>query len=148
MGVCKRALSLPNIHTHPFSNIPSLARSGSYGQGACCSASLKADVSLTCGARKTIRFPLQALVVFWWTDEDGNHQQGEGRSRDISESGTFVHAACCPPLGMSVGLRISLEAAAGATETHPIEFDGHVLRVEYARAGNENRGFAVLRRTS
>jgi hypothetical protein len=106
------------------------------------------DVSFTSGARKTIRFPLRASVVFWWTDENGNHQQGEGRSRDISEGGTFVHAASCPPLGASVGLRISFEAAAGAPETLPIEFDGHVLRVEQASVGNENRGFAVLRRTS
>jgi hypothetical protein len=96
---------------------------------------------------KTIRFPLQALVLFWWADENGNHQC-EGRSRDISESGTFVHAASCPRLGASVGLRISVESAAGATETLPIEFDGHVLRVEQANAGNENRGFAVLRRAS
>jgi hypothetical protein len=106
------------------------------------------DVSFTSGARKTIRFPLRASVVFWWTDENGNHQQGEGRSRDISEGGTFVHAASCPPLGASVGLRISFEAAAGAPETLPIEFDGHVLRVERVDAGSESSGFAALKRTS
>jgi PilZ domain-containing protein len=144
----QRALPLPNIHTHPFSNIPSLACSSSHVQRASCSASLKVDVNFTFGARKAIRFPLQAPVVFWWTDENGNHQQGEGRSRDISESGTFVHAASCPPLGASVGLRVSLEVAAGATETLPIEFDGHVLRVERVNAGGESSGFAVLRRTS
>jgi hypothetical protein len=105
-------------------------------------------VNATSGARKTIRFPLQAPVVFWWTDENGNHQQGEGRSRDISESGTFVLAAACPPLGAGVGLRISLEAVPDTTETLPIELDGHVLRVEHSDAANENTGFAVLRKTS
>ena len=148
MGFCQRAVPLPNIHTHPFSNIPSLACSGAYVQRACCSGSLKVDVSFTSGARKTIRFPLQAPVVFWWTDENGNHQQSEGRSRDISESGTFVLAAVCPPLGASVGLRISLEAVPDATKILPIEFDGHVLRVERVSAGSESSGFAVLKRTS
>jgi hypothetical protein len=148
MGFCQRAVPLPNILIHPFGNIPFLACLNSCEQSACCSASLKVDVSFTSGDRKTIRFPLQAPVVFWWTDENGNHQQSEGRSRDISESGTFVHAGSCPPLGASVELRISLEPAAGATETLPIEFDGHVLRVEEVSARNENRGFAVLRRTS
>lgn len=116
-------------------------------QGAWRSSSQKVDVSFINGARKTIRFPLQAPVVFWWRDENGNHQQGEGYSRDISESGAFVHGVSCPPLGASVGIKISLEAAAGATEMVPIEFHGHVLRVEEASAANENRGFAVLRRT-
>ena len=106
------------------------------------------DVSFTSGARKTIRFPLQAPVVFWWKDENGNHQQGQGHSRDISESGTFVRAAACPPLGARVGLRISLEAAVGATEILPIEFDGHVLRVERVNAGSESSGFAVVKKTS
>ena len=106
------------------------------------------DVSFTSGARKTIRFPLPAPVVFWWTDENGNHQQSEGRSRDISESGTFVLAAVCPPLGASVGLRISLEAVPDATKILPIEFDGHVLRVERANAGSESGGFAVEKKTS
>lgn len=101
-------------------------------------------MNFTSGVRKAIRFPLQAPVVFWWADENGNHQQGEGRSRDISENGTFVLAAAYPPLGASVGLRIFLEAVPGATETLPIELDGHVLRVEHADAGNENTGFAVL----
>ena len=146
MGFCQRAVPSTNIHTRAFRNIPSLACSGSCVQRACLPASLKVDVGFTRGARKTIRFPLQAPVVFWWTDKNGNHQHGEGRSRDISESGTFVHAVACPPLGASVGLRISLETVPDATKTLPIEFDGHVLRVERASAGRESSGFAVLRR--
>jgi hypothetical protein len=143
----RTALSLPNLLTHRSSDIPPLARSGSHAQRSCRSASRKVRVNFISGGRKTIRFPLQAPVVFWWTDENGTHQQGEGRSRDISESGAFVFAAACPPLGASVGLRIWLEGAHDGTETVPIEVDGLVRRVEQSDARNESSGFALLNRS-
>jgi hypothetical protein len=36
--------------------------------------------------RKSMRYPVKARVSFWWKDEDGNQRQGEGISRDISET--------------------------------------------------------------
>ena len=45
--------------------------------------------------RKVIRFPLEALTVFWWSD-CGVVKRGEGRTRDISETGAFVLANTCP----------------------------------------------------
>ena len=62
-----------------------------------------------------MRFPLETPVAFWWTDENGNRQQGEGSSRDINERGAFVFAATCPPVGSSVELRIPLEGLPDTT---------------------------------
>jgi len=90
--------------------------------------------------RATIRFPLQAVVAFWWTDESGNRQHGKGSSRDISELGAFVFAAACPPVGSSVGLRIPLE---GLPDTTGFDLQGHVIRVERSGEGIGCSGFAV-----
>lgn len=89
-----------------------------------------------------MRFPLQIPVVFWWTDERGQRQRGEGRSRDISEQGAFVYAPDSPPFGASVRLKIAegLPEIAGALR---IEFEGHVVRVEQPGVEEENSGFAV-----
>lgn len=48
--------------------------------------------------RKAIRFPLEALPVFWWLDS-GVVKRSEGRTRDISETGAFVLAADAPLRG-------------------------------------------------
>jgi hypothetical protein len=98
--------------------------------------------------RKTMRFPLQTPVAFWWTDENGESQHGEGHSRDISEHGAFVLASVCPPVGASVGLKIDLEALPNAPGTLPIEFQGQVIRVEQPHVEKGSRGFAVCRRPS
>jgi hypothetical protein len=95
-----------------------------------------------------IRFPLQAPIAFWWTDESGNRQQYEGLSRDLSDRGAFVFATVCPPVGTNVGFRISLEDLPDVIGTFPIEVEGKVLRVERPATGKGSCGFAVLRRLS
>lgn len=97
--------------------------------------------------RKSIRFPLQTPVIFWWTNEFGKRQQAEGYSRDISEGGTFVLAADCPPLGATVELRMDLQALPNARGASAIEYEGQVIRVERPN-GEKGNGFAVLRRSS
>ena len=97
--------------------------------------------------RKSIRFPVQAPVIFWWTNEFGKRQQAEGHSRDISEGGAFVLAAHCPPLGAIVELRMDLQALPNAKGACLIEYEGQVVRVERPN-GNKGNGFAVLRRSS
>jgi hypothetical protein len=92
--------------------------------------------------RATLRFPLQAPVAFWWTDENGNRQQGKGSSRDISELGAFVFSAACPPVGSTVELKIPLEEL---PETTGIDLAGCVVRVERGHAGTQSGGFAVFR---
>jgi hypothetical protein len=97
--------------------------------------------------RKSIRFHLQTEVFFSWRDEDGKPQQGQGSVRDISEEGTFVFAAICPPVGTTVGLRMNLEGLSNAKESIPIEYQGQVVRVERPNDETAN-GFAVQRRSS
>jgi len=91
-----------------------------------------------------MRYPLETSVVFWWKDENGIYQRNEGRGRDVSDRGAFVFAAACPPVGTSIGLRISLEGFPDATPALRIEVEGRVLRVEQARSGARSSGFAVL----
>ena len=110
---------------------------------------LKVPVNFTSGIRKTIRFPLQVPVVFWWADENGTPRRDEGRTRDISESGVFVFAVTCPSLGVSVGLKISLEAIPDSIEIILLEIDGRVVRIEKSDvAGDRSIGFAVLKSAS
>lgn len=97
--------------------------------------------------RKSIRFPLQTPVIFWWTNEYGKRQQAEGQSRDISVAGAFVYAAECPPLGAIVELRMDLQALPNARVASPIEYQGQVVRVERPN-GDKGNGFAVLRRST
>jgi PilZ domain len=75
-------------------------------------------------------------------DENGNRQQGEGSSRDISELGAFIFADACPPVGSSVRLRIALE---GLPDAKGIDVKGSVIRVEQAADAKGSHGFAVLR---
>jgi hypothetical protein len=94
--------------------------------------------------RTALRFPLQVLVDFWWTDNAGTYRQSEGHSRDVSEGGAFVIAIDLPPLGASVGLRMVFDAFADRTRALRMEVEGRVLRVESSVVGTEYGGFAVL----
>ena len=91
-----------------------------------------------------MRFPLDVSVVFWWTDVNGEHQQGEGRSCDLSELGAFVFASVCPPEGAQVGLRIPITQFPDVAQPLRMEVEGRVLRVEEVRSGHWRDGFAIL----
>ena len=99
-------------------------------------------MDLTRGPRKSVRFALQAPVILWWKDKNGNDQQGEGCTRDISETGVFVLAADCPSAGASVRLRVFLPALRGAPRALQMDVDARVLRTEQAY-GTKTTGFAV-----
>ena len=92
----------------------------------------------TYASRKAERFPLDVPVVFWWTDANGVHEQGEGRCYDLSELGVFVFASACPPEGTHVGLRIPVSQALR------MEMEGRVVRIEEVRSGEGRDGFAIL----
>lgn len=96
-------------------------------------------------ARRTLRFLLQTAVTFCWETGNGEHRNGEGRSRDVSEHGAFVFAPVCPPVGASVVLTIDLEGIPDEIGPLPVEVVGEVLRVEQSPAerGMLTGGFAV-----
>jgi hypothetical protein len=89
-------------------------------------------------SRKAERFPLDVPVVFWWTDGNGVHEQGEGRCYDLSELGVFVFASACPQEGTHVGLRIPVSQALR------MEMEGSVVRIGKVRSGDGRTGFAIL----
>ena len=96
-------------------------------------------------ARKAIRFPLEAPIVFWWTDT-GIEKRSEGRTHDISEMGAFVLARTCPPSGIKIGFQVFLPVLPGFEPKAQVEAVGQVLRVEQA-GGHEGRdGFAISTR--
>lgn len=94
-------------------------------------------------SRKAIRFPLEALTVFWWLDS-GVVKRSEGRTRDLSETGAFVLAGTCPPEGIQIGFKVFLPALSGFERKTRVEADGCVLRVERTRGREECDGFAIL----
>ena len=89
-------------------------------------------------SRKAERFPLDVPVVFWWTDANGVHEQGEGRCYDLSELGVFVFASACPQEGTHVGVRIPV------TKALRMEVEGSVVRIGKVRSGDGRTGFAML----
>jgi PilZ domain len=95
-------------------------------------------------SRKAIRFPLEALVTFYWKSENGMEQQGKGRSRDISEHGVFVFADECPPAGIKIGLKIVLPELSDIAHALRMQIEGRVLRVDEAAREQRACGFAVL----
>jgi len=95
--------------------------------------------------RKAIRYPLKAPIVFSWADS-GIEKQGEGRTRDISEVGTFVLSSTCPPVGIQISFKIFLPVLLGFEPQTRVEAAGQVLRVEQARGLEGSDGFAILAR--
>jgi hypothetical protein len=93
--------------------------------------------------RKSMRYPLAVQVSFRWKDKDGTQHQDEGTSRDLSESGTFVLARVCPPVGSDVELRIFFASLPSAASGLRMDLEGRVLRVERTSAGDVSSGFAV-----
>lgn len=98
----------------------------------------------TRSTRTTIRYPLEAGVVFWWKDENGTCQREEGRGRDASDRGAFVFAVACPPVGAGIRLRISMESFLDEPAALRIEVEGRVLRIDGPGTNGKNHGFAVL----
>jgi hypothetical protein len=87
---------------------------------------------------------LDVPVVFWWTDANGVHEQGEGRCYDLSELGVFVFASACPQEGTHVGLRIPITQFPDAAQALRMEMGGRVVRIEEVRSGEGRDGFAIL----
>jgi hypothetical protein len=95
--------------------------------------------------RKAIRFPLEAPILYRWAD-GGIDKQGEGRTHDISEMGTFVLSSTCPPVETQISFQIFLPVLPGFEPRTRVEAEGKVVRVEQARGLEGRDGFAVLAR--
>lgn len=83
--------------------------------------------------------------MFWWTD-GGIDKQCEGHTRDMSESGAFVFASTCPPLGTQIGFKVFLPVVPGFQPKTRVEAVGQVLRVEHVGGHDGREGFAISTR--
>jgi hypothetical protein len=94
--------------------------------------------------RKTMRFPLEAPVAFWWLDTAGTRHEASGTSHDISESGAYILAGVLPPLGARIGIRVLLEEVPDEALVIRVLIEGHVLRIDGDDSGGHPIGFAVV----
>src|SRR5215472_807108 len=95
--------------------------------------------------RKSIRFPLEVPITFSWAERE-IEKRGEGKTRDVSQTGAFVFAATCPPLESRIGFKLLLPGLPGCQPPTEIEAEGKVLRVEPASERERRDGFAILTR--
>jgi hypothetical protein len=92
--------------------------------------------------RRTMRFPLDAEVIFWWWDREENYRKSVGRCRDVSIQGAYIFANTCPPVGTTVGLTMIVSTCSATGRPVRMETAGRVLRVDKSASGKP--GFAVL----
>jgi PilZ domain len=95
--------------------------------------------------RNRKRFDLEATARFSWTDAGGVRWKGQGRTRDISETGVFVLTPECPPSGASV--RLEVRASALTQSGLMMQARGQVVRVEPSVAPAAAAGFAAATRS-
>ena len=91
------------------------------------------------------RFDLEATARFSWKDAGGVRWQGQGHTRDISETGVFVFTPDSPPSGVTV--RLEVRASALTKSGLVMQTRGQVVRVQSTGAPDEAVGFAVSARS-
>jgi PilZ domain len=91
------------------------------------------------------RFDLEATARFSWTDATGVRWQGQGLTRDISETGVFVLTPDCPPSGVAV--RLEVRASALSKSGLMMQTKGQVVRVEVIEPQAAIAGFAAATRS-
>jgi hypothetical protein len=109
-------------------------------------SSVAARKATSCSAlrrRRHLRYPLAAAVKYHWSTQRLVLGQGEGRSRDLSEGGTFVVADALPPVGASIDLTIQLPAWQVGAAALRMEMTGEVIRVDVPPGNQHKWGFAI-----
>jgi hypothetical protein len=93
--------------------------------------------------RRKLRYRVCAPAVFSWEGLRGDRLQGEGLTRDISVSGTFLFSPTCPPVDEPIQLDIFLSPLDGGVSRVQIRTRAWVVRVEHCLPENGQSGFAV-----
>jgi hypothetical protein len=82
--------------------------------------------------RNRVRFRLSAAAVFAWQGASGQRLLGEGLTRDISVTGTFIFTKTTPPVGAIVDLKIFLSYPVGkGSRSVQIKTRVEVIRVDH-----------------
>jgi hypothetical protein len=92
--------------------------------------------------RKSIRYRMNASVLFRWSGPENGHYQGEGATRDMSVSGAFVVTATCPPPNAVIQVEVFLPLQDG-TSRALMKADMTVMRVEHDAEGLKRSGFSA-----
>jgi len=104
------------------------------------------EVCLERERREQIRYGVQALVNFEWTDE-GVHRRGQGITRDISPKGMFIYSDTKPPAKADVYVDISFQGPGFRVGNLQMSARGLVIRVELGTGPGSFGGFAILNRS-
>jgi hypothetical protein len=102
-----------------------------------CATSVASDL------RETVRYALHSPAVFRWLDDGGVAHEAHGWTRDINLRGVYVFASDCPPLGVSLTMRIELPALWPDSGLIQLKVKGRVLRVDLGRGVGRCSGFSV-----
>ena len=92
--------------------------------------------------RRAVRYRIKASVVFTWQGPAG-FLQGEGVTRDINGTGTYIRTATCPPPAVSARMEIFLPPLEPGGKPLNVTTEGQVIRVEHPAANEKLGGFAV-----
>jgi len=87
--------------------------------------------------RQNKRYQLKTPVALSWKGTDGNENQGEGHTRDISSYAVFVLTSTRLPLGTSIQLEVSLPSLCNQRSGVCLRTYGKVIR-------SEEKGFAAV----
>jgi hypothetical protein len=86
---------------------------------------------------------MNASVMFRWSGPENEQYQGEGVTRDMSVTGTFVLTATCPPPNSVIQMDVFLPLSDGGSKAL-MKADMMVLRVEHDCEGNKRSGFSAV----
>jgi hypothetical protein len=92
--------------------------------------------------RRAVRYTLDTQVVYSWSDVGGLPRESRGCTRDISPKGSYVIAACCPPLGTTLAMSFDLPALMGESQAVHVQVHSRVTRIDPGGAGR-CAGFSV-----
>lgn len=93
--------------------------------------------------RRHTRYDLSATVAFFWKTRGGSRRQGEGFTRDLSESGMFVFTDNPPPVGTLVRADLFFPPFKAGSALQ-LKSKCEVMRVEPPEPGETRGGFAAL----
>ena len=114
------------------------------GPGALHRSGLKGNPNME--RRGATRFQLKLVVAFSWTNEEGELQTGEGRTRDLTSRGIYVQSETMPPVGAHVEMDVIFPQPVSLTSPAELHAGGRVVRIEQTTASQPG-GFAAMNHT-
>jgi hypothetical protein len=80
--------------------------------------------------RRAHRYQVATPVSYWWLAPKGPVHSGNGKTRNISQSGVLVATSECPPSGAAIQMTIRLPRLSGSGHGMKLYGEGTVVRIE------------------